>query len=347
MKDYKKAILGILKKRKDSGDKFESQVLKLTLKQIDGARDDGWGVFYSKNGKSLVSAKKTIEGSYAVKDDTEEIGDNAFWGCAFLRNVAVPNTVERIGDEAFARCISLESVCIPASVEKIGKNPFVDLDSKVINNESEAYVIDNKILYSADRTRLVSCLTDAAMVIVPKTVRIIGSLAFTRRAKLKKVQLPDGLERIGRDAFSDCDALEEVVIPASVKTIAPYAFGGCESLKKVTFLGEVQSLSRTAFSDCFNLYTILVPQGKEKAYRKILHITSESDTLVLGNEQVTSTDSKPETPKAEPAKEPAKEPTKEMKEEKKEKKDKKDKKIKKDNADKKDNAGKEAGNGEK
>lgn len=339
MKDYKKAILGILKKRKDSGDKFESQVLKLTLKQMDGARDDGWGVFYSKNGKSLVSAKKSIEGSYAVKDDTEEIGDNAFWGCAFLRNVAVPNTVVRIGDEAFARCISLESVCIPASVEKIGKNPFVDLDSKVINNESEAYVIDNKILYSADRTRLVSCLTDAAMVIVPKTVRVIGSLAFTRRAKLKKVQLPDGLERIGRDAFSDCDALEEVVIPASVKTIAPYAFGGCENLKKVTFLGEVTSLSRTAFSDCFNLYTILVPQGKEKAYRKILHITSESDTLVLGNEHVAPTDSKPETPKAEPAKE--------MKEEKKEKKDKKDKKIKKDNADKKDNAGKEAGNGEK
>lgn len=339
MKDYKKAILGILKKRKDSGDRFESQVLKLTLKQMDGARDDGWGVFYSKNGKSLVSAKKSIEGSYAVKDDTEEIGDNAFWGCAFLRNVAVPNTVERIGDEAFARCISLESVCIPASVEKMGKNPFVDLDSKVINNESEAYVIDNKILYSADRTRLVSCLTDAAMVIVPKTVRVIGSLAFTRRAKLKKVQLPDGLERIGRDAFSDCDALEEVVIPASVKTIAPYAFGGCESLKKVTFLGEVQSLSRTAFSDCFNLYTILVPQGKEKAYRKILHITSESDTLVLGNEHVAPTDSKPETPKAEPAKE--------MKEEKKEKKDKKDKKIKKDNADKKDNAGKEGGHGEK
>lgn len=347
MKDYKKAILGILKKRKDSGDKFESQVLKLTLKQMDGARDDGWGVFYSKNGKSLVSAKKSIEGSYAVKDDTEEIGDNAFWGCTFLRKVAVPNTVVRIGDEAFARCISLESVCIPASVEKIGKNPFVDLDSKVINNESEAYVIDNKILYSADRTRLVSCLTDAAMVIVPKTVRVIGSLAFTRRAKLKKVQLPDGLERIGRDSFSDCDALEEVVIPASVKTISPYAFSGCESLKKVTFLGEVQSLSRTAFSDCFNLYTILVPAGKEKAYRKILHITSESDTLVLGNEHVASADIKPETPKAEPVNEPAKEMKEEKKKKKEKKEEKKDKKIKKDNADKKDNAGKEGSNGEK
>ena len=135
-----------------------------------------------------------------------------------------------------------------------------------------------------------------------------------------------------------------------MKTIAPYAFGGCESLKKVTFLGEVQNLSRTAFSDCFNLYTILVPQGKEKAYRKILHITSESDTLVLGNEQPAPTNSKPETPKAEPVNEPAKE----MKEEKKEKKEKKvdnkekkDKKIKKDNSDKNDNAGKEGGNGKK
>lgn len=97
------------------------------------------------------------------------------------------------------------------------------------------------------------------------------------------MQLPDGLDRIGRDAFSDCDALEEVVIPASVTTIDPYAFASCDNLKKVTFLGEVKHLARTSFSDCDNLLSILVPEGKEKYYRKQLHITSESDTLVLGN----------------------------------------------------------------
>ena len=32
-----------------------------------------------------------------------------------------------------------------------------------------------------------------------------------------------------------------------------------------------------------NLLSVLVPEGKEKYYRKQLHITSESDTLVLGN----------------------------------------------------------------
>ena len=305
MKEIKKVIVNILKKRKERGDKFENQVLALAIKQMDGARDDGWGVFYSKNGKRLVMAKKTIEGAYAVKDDTQEISDNAFWGCAFLKSLAVPASVTKIGDEAFAHCISLESVCIPLPVEKMGKNPFVDPDSKVVHNQSEAFIIESKNLYDADRTRLISCLTDASMIIVPKTVRTIGSLAFNRRARLKKVQLPDGLERIGSDAFSDCDALEEVVIPASVTTIDPYAFASCDNLRKITFLGEVKHLARTSFSDCDNLLSVLVPEGKEKYYRKQLHITSESDTLVLGNNYKPEADdkAKPEdvdkaTPKA-------------------------------------------------
>lgn len=284
MKENKKVILGVIKKHLERGDKFESQALELALKKMDGAKDDGWGVYYSKGGKRLITAKKTLEGYYAVKEDTQEICDNAFWGCAFVRNIAVPASVTKIGDEAFARCISLESVYIPPSVEKIGKNPFIGLDSKVIKNQSANFVVDAKMLYDADRTRLISCMTDAAMVIVPKTVQTIGSLAFTRRSRLKKVQLPDGLDRIGRDAFSDCDTLEEIVIPASVTNVSAYAFAGCDSLKKVTFLGVPERVARTAFCDCDKLMSIIVPESAEADFRKMLHITEESDTLVLGNE---------------------------------------------------------------
>lgn len=281
MKEKKKIVLDVLKKHLERTDKFESQVLELALKQADGARDDGWGVFYSKGGKRLIAAKKTIEGDYAVKEDTQEIANNAFYGCAFLRSVAIPASVTKIGDEAFAHCISLNSVYIPPMVEKLGKNPFVDLDSKVLKNQSAAFVVDAKILYNTERTRLISCLTDATMIIIPKTVTTIGSLAFSRRSKLKKVQLPEGLERIGRDAFSDCDALEEVTIPASVKTIDPYAFASCDRLKKVSFLGIPEHIARTTFSDCDNLMSIIVPEGEEKKFRKMLHITIDSDTLVL------------------------------------------------------------------
>ena len=123
-----------------------------------------------KRRQAPCHGKKDTEGDYAVKDDTKEICENSFWGCAFLRKLAIPASVEKIGDEAFARCISLESVYIPQSVVKMGKNPFVGLDSKVVKNDSEAFVIDAKILYNAERTRLISCLTDASMIIVPKTV---------------------------------------------------------------------------------------------------------------------------------------------------------------------------------
>lgn len=281
MKEKKKIVLDVLKKHLERTDKFESQVLELALKQADGARDDGCGVFYSKGGKRLIAAKKTIEGDYVVKDDTQEIDNNAFYGCAFLRSVALPASITKIGDEAFAHCISLNSVYIPPMVEKLGKNPFVDLDSKVLKNQSAAFVVDAKILYNAERSRLISCLTDATMIIVPKTVTTIGSLAFSRRSKLKKVQLPEGLERIGRDAFSDCNALEEITIPASVKTIDPYAFASCDGLKKVSFLGIPEHIARTTFSDCDNLMSIIVPEGEEKKFRKMLHITIDSDTLVL------------------------------------------------------------------
>lgn len=330
MKESKKVILGVIKKHLEKNDKFESQVLNLALKKIDGAKDDGRGVYYSKGGKRLLMSAKTLEGDYTVKEGTQEIDPNAFWGCSFLRSVELPESIVKIGDEAFARCISLEKLNIPQSVAELGKNPFVGLDSEVVANSSASFVIESKVLYDAARTRLVACLTDAAMVIVPKTVQTIGSLAFSRRSKLKKVQLPEGLDRIGRDAFSDCDALEEIIIPSSVTTIDAYAFGGCENLKKVTFLNTVKHLSRTAFSDDYSLLSITVPEGSAAKFRKQLHIDSESDTLVF--EMPAATTAAKGSGKKEAAQEentePATEGKSEVKEDKTEKSDGKTKKDK-------------------
>ena len=292
MKEKKKVVLDLLRKQFSKDDRVENQVIELAMKKVEGARDDGWGVVYSKGGKRLIAAKKTLEGAYTVREDTLEICDYAFWGCAFVRSVAMPASVTHIGDEAFAHCLSLESVYLPPSVETMGRNPFVGLDAKVVKNQSPHFAVDSKILYDADRTLVVSCLTDASMIILPKTVRTVGPLAFTRRSKLRKVQLPDGLETIGRDAFSDCAALEEVVIPATVTAIGPYAFAECDSLRKVTFLGSPERVARTAFSDCDSLASIIVPEGKERKFRKQLHLAQESDVMVLPPAQESSVSTK-------------------------------------------------------
>lgn len=286
MKEIKKAILGAIKKNEKREDKFENLVLHLALKKLKGARHDDDGVVYSKSGRRVIMAAKTIEGNYTVAEGTERIEDDAFWGCAFLTGIELPQTLKSIGNEAFARCISLKSVTIPESVETLGHNPFVGLSSEAVKCLSPHYTIENKVLYTADRHEVVAVLTDAALIILPKTVETIGSHAFARRRALKKVVIPEGVTVIGDDAFADCDSLEEITIPASVMEIGDYAFAECDNLKKVTFVGEVKKLSRHIFSDCDSLTSIIVPAGTADTYRKQLHIPADGDLLISEYGQV-------------------------------------------------------------
>ena len=228
-------------------------------------------------------ASKTLEGVYEIPEGTETIDDNAFWGCAYVEEIKIPETVTRIGNEAFARCMSLKKLVIPASVKTLGYNPFIDLNSHVVDCQSPHFVIENKLLYSADQKTLIACLTDAAMVIIPKTVEQISDFAFTRRRNLKKVVIPDTVKAIGSDAFSDCDSLEEIVIPASVSTIEGHAFAYCDKLKKITFLGVVEHVARTTISNCESLKKIIVPEGASKHYIKQLHVPLELEDIVIEN----------------------------------------------------------------
>ena len=283
MKENKKLIKDVLKKTLNREDKFENLVLNLALKKMAGAKEDAAGVFYSKKQKRVIMASKTLEGVYDLPEGTETINDNAFWGCAYVEEIKIPQTVTRIGNEAFARCMSLKKLVIPASVKTLGYNPFIDLNSHVVDCQSPHFVIENKLMYSADQKTLIACLTDTAMVIIPKTVEQISDFAFTRRRNLKKVVIPDTVKAIGSDAFSDCDSLEEIVIPASVSTIEGHAFAYCDKLKKITFLGVVEHVARTTISNCESLKKIIVPEGASKHYIKQLHVPLELEDIVMEN----------------------------------------------------------------
>lgn len=283
MKESKKRIKEALKKTTDKSDKFEKLVMDLALKKMSGAQKDRFGVYYSKKQKRLLMASKTLEGTYKIAEGTEEIENNAFWGCAFINHIDIPETVKYIGNEAFARCVSLQDLTIPASVEMLGKNPFLGMVSDQLHCLTPEYIIENKLLFTANKQKIIACLTDAAMVIIPKNVVELNDLSFSRRRKLRKIVIPDTVVRIGSDAFSECDALEEVVIPASVQVIEPHAFSECDSLRKVTFLGTVNSLARNTFSNCDLLKKIIVPEGSLPEYLKDLHLPLEFEDIVVEN----------------------------------------------------------------
>ena len=66
------------------------------------------------------------------------------------------------------------------------------------------------------------------------------------------VAIPEGVKKIGKDAFSRCRSLGSVTIPEGVTEIGAYAFGSCSSLESVTTpdgVTDIRCRYPRAFSD--------------------------------------------------------------------------------------------------
>lgn len=70
-----------------------------------------------------------------------------------------------------------------------------------------------------------------------QSLKTIGDMAFDGCSNLKEIEIPNGIETIGRTAFRNC-ALTSLVIPESVKSIDSYAFNNCKHLMEVFFVGN-------------------------------------------------------------------------------------------------------------
>ena len=63
-----------------------------------------------------------------IPDSVTSIGDSAFWGCSGLTNITIPDSVTSISEYAFSGCCDLTSVTIGNGVTSIGDGAFSDCD---------------------------------------------------------------------------------------------------------------------------------------------------------------------------------------------------------------------------
>ncbi|MDD6796856.1 MAG: leucine-rich repeat domain-containing protein [Bacteroides sp.] len=75
---------------------------------------------------------------------------------------------------------------------------------------------------------------------------------FSGFADIEKVELPEGVECIKRNAFEGCTSLKEVVLPSTVKTIDYEAFANCVNLVSIN-VPEGAEVDKTAFNNCVAL----------------------------------------------------------------------------------------------
>ena len=156
--------------------------------------------------------------TFAEDADIQKIGEGAFADCG-LQSISIPKKVQTIEREAFRNCKVLTQINVTEFTTQIDPEAFKYCDKLTDINVSKKNTVYSSVdgyLLSKDKTEL---------LIFPPG-----------KANSKFTLLPPSIEKIGKFAFYDCQALTNVTIPNKVTTIGERAFGLCKNLNTITFL---------------------------------------------------------------------------------------------------------------
>ena len=168
-------------------------------------KEPGIRTYNIKNGTKVIcdgafSGCSSLE-QITIPESVISIGDHAFSWCDSLQQITIPESVKSIGDEAFYYCESLRQITIPASVNKIGANPFLRCKCKITCLSPHFKVVDN-VLYNADMTSIISCLSEKTSFTIPSSVTNIGNYAFGNCKSLQQITIPVSVNKIGANPFA-------------------------------------------------------------------------------------------------------------------------------------------------
>ena len=143
-----------------------------------------------------------------------------------------------VSDMDFFFCTSLVSMTLPKNLADVPETTFTGCESLTNLKAAEGneyYCTVDGLLYDKNVTLLLFCPPKkAGTVVVPATVKRIGTNGFYECAELTAITLPDKLEELGDAVFVGCMKLTNIHIPASVKIMGLGLVSACTNLESIT-----------------------------------------------------------------------------------------------------------------
>lgn len=251
------------------------------------------------------------------------VGDYAFHRCHALTSIALPPSVEALGDCVFLYCDSLTAAEIPG-VKRMGKQVFVNdvlLQKITVSPQLEedcicdvftgcsrlscisffhgkSYTFPNAVEAIAGEIKLPSPARAIACDVL-RMMELDGRRLVKFLTNLKHVEIPEGIEQIGKSCFFDKRGILSVTLPASLQEIESRAFRNCISLETVRFQNDQILIHEDAFKNCSLLKEIHTSDGNIYRIEGISGCTALQDTdkniirtihqQVLGNFRISGT----------------------------------------------------------
>ena len=208
-----------------------------------------------------------------------DIPDQCFFGCSFLKKIYIKEGIKKIGNEAFGDCRQLEKLVIPESVERLGSDILegcCNLKVLVIKSEKINGLPEQFFLYCTSlkiiviRRKLKICFEDFRFFKhTPKIIFLDNKCSFKednaviysvnkekilfgKREYRGKVIIPVFIKKINEYAFCNCQ-MSEVDIEANVDVLGTGTFRNCINLQQIKFPPSIKIISDHAFEGCTSL----------------------------------------------------------------------------------------------
>lgn len=105
------------------------------------------------------------------------------------------------------------------------------------------------------------CLAVLTKVKLGYYIEKIGFNAFSGNENLDEVEIRNGCTIIGSSAFYGCSKLEKIILPETVTKIDNSVFYECRSLKEILIPDSVTDMGNSVFEDCTSLTSVKLPSG--------------------------------------------------------------------------------------
>ena len=194
--------------------------------------------------------------SFTAPSELLQIGEKAFFRCSKLKSARLNEGLRVVQDSAFANT-ALEELLLPTTVFHLG-TALADGSKLVLSGPQATLRMAGKgeyldideygALYRVedDGLHLLRLMDSAAeRLVVREGTRFIDAEACARHARLREVELPQGLEELRQGAFRACRELAVCPIPDSVRLIGEEAFLD-SSLEEVHLPAALEKLGESA-----------------------------------------------------------------------------------------------------